>query len=126
MNAIVILRDSHAVWYNYAVTGVLTPIGLFVFYRIFVRYKVLKLGNNQVQIDYPVLRQSKLYPLDQIDEWVENRIKTGKNSEYKELQVRFADGRKIAVSHKEHTEYARLVQYLAQKVPKKKAVSKAN
>jgi hypothetical protein len=120
MNGIVILRDRQAAWYNYAVTGVLIPVGLFVLFRIFVQYKVLKLGNNQIQIDYPVLRKSKIYPLDQIDEWVENRVKTGKKTEYKELQVRFTDGRKIAIGHQEHTEYTRMVQYLAQKVARKK------
>jgi hypothetical protein len=120
-NAIAIMRDLQAAWYNYAVLIVLVPIGVFVFYKIFVRYKILKLGNNQIQIDYPMLRQIKIYPLEQIDQWIENRVKTGKNSEYKELLVRFVDGKKISVGHKEHTEYARMVQYLAQKAPKKKA-----
>jgi len=71
-------------------------------------------------VDYPMLRRSKVYPLEQVDQWVETRVKTGKNSEYKELQIRFADKGKVSVGHKEHTEYARMVQYLAQKVPKKK------
>ena len=121
MNATVIFDNQIVAWYNYAVVVVLVPIGLFVFYKVFVRYKILKLGNNQIQIDYPVLRQSKIYPLDQIDRWTENKVKTGKNSEYKELQVQFADGTKISIGHKEHTEYARMIQYLAQKASKKKA-----
>ena len=121
MNAIAIFRDRQGAWYNYAVLAVLAPIGMVVFYKIFVRYKILKLGNNQIQIDYPMLRQSKIYPLEQIDHWLENTVKTGKNSEYKELQVQFADGKKISVGHKEHTEYSRMVQYLLQKAPKKKA-----
>ena len=121
MNAMVIFNNQIVAWYNYAVVIVLAPIGLFVFYKVFARYKILKLGNNQIEINYPVLRQSKIYPLDQIDQWIENKVKTGKNSEYKELNVRFTDGKKISVGHKEHTEYVRIVQYLQQKVPKKKA-----
>jgi len=117
----VIFNNQIVAWYNYAVVIVLAPIGLFVFYKVFARYKILKLGNNQIEINYPVLRQSKIYPLDQIDQWIENKVKTGKNSEYKELNVRFTDGKKISVGHKEHTEYVRIVQYLQQKVPKKKA-----
>jgi hypothetical protein len=120
MNAIAIFGDRQPAWYNYAVVAVLVPMGIGVFYKIFVRYKVLKLGNNQIRIEYPMLRQSKVYPLEEIDQWVENKVKTGKNSEYKELQIRFADGKKISIGHKEHTEYVRLVQYLAQKAPKKK------
>lgn len=121
MNVIVILRVPRAEWYNYLIVAVLVPMGLLVLYRIFIRYKVLKFGNNQVQIRYPVLRQARQYRLDQIEHWVENSVKTGKNSTYKELQILFSDGRKLSVGHKEHTEYARLVQYLQQKVPKKKA-----
>ncbi len=121
MNSIALVNQRGA-WYNYAVIGVLVPLGLFVFFKIFVRYKILRVGNNQVQIDYPVLRQSKVYPLGQIDRWVENSVKTGKNSEYRELQIRFSDGTKVSLGHKEHTEYGKLVQYLAQKAPKKKAL----
>lgn len=121
MNSVAIFRDQNPAWYNYAVIAALVPIGIAVFYKIFIRYKILRLGNNQIQVNYPMLRQSRLYPLEQIDHWVENKVKTGKNSEYKELQVRFTDGKKISVGHKEHTEYARMVQYLAQKVPRKKA-----
>ena len=68
-----------------------------------------------------MLRQRQVYTLDQIDLWVENKVKTGKNSEYKELQVRFTDGKKISLGHKEYTEYAHMVQYLLQKAPRKKA-----
>ena len=121
MNSIAIFRDREAAWYNYAVLVALIPIGVLVFYKIFVRYKVLKFGNNQIQIDYPVVRQSKIYPLEEIDQWIENKVKTGKNSEYKELQVRFTNGKKISIGHKEHTEYTRMVQYLSQKAPRKKA-----
>ena len=121
MNSIAIFRDREAAWYNYAVVVVLIPIGIAVFHKSFVRYKVLKFGNNQIEINYPMLRQTRAYSLDEIDQWIENKVKTGKNSEYKELQIRFTDGEKISVGHKEHTEYVRMAQYLQQKVPKKKA-----
>src|SRR4051794_16021324 len=97
MNSIVIFRNQLVAWYNYAVVIALLPIGLFVFYKIFLRYKILKFGNNQIEINYPMLVQRKVYSLDQIDQWIENKVKTGKNSEYKELQVRFADGKKISI-----------------------------
>ncbi len=122
MNSIAIFKDRGAAWYNYVVMGLLIPIGLFVFYKIVVRYKILRLGNNEIQVDYPVLRISKTYQLGQIDRWIENKVKTGKNSEYRELEVRFSDGKKISVGHKEYTDYSKVVQYLAQKVPKKKAL----
>jgi hypothetical protein len=120
MNVVVIFKSSQAQWYNYVVVAVLAPIGLFVLYRIFIRYKILRLGNNQIQIDYPVLRQTKKYQINQIVAWRENKVKTGKTSEYKELQIVFADKNKLSVSHKEHTEYTRMIQYLSQKALKKR------
>ncbi|MBS1682189.1 MAG: hypothetical protein JST48_10795 [Bacteroidetes bacterium] len=121
LNVRIILKISQVPWYNYALVAVLVPIGLFVFYKIFIRYKILKMGDNQIQIDYPVLRKSNKYPLAQIIKWTENIVKTGKNSVYKELRILFADGQSLSVGHREHTEYLRMVQYLSQKIPKKKS-----
>ncbi len=123
MNLVVVIQGQLAAWYNYAIVIVLVPIGLFVLYRIFIRYKVLRLGDNKIQIDYPVLRQSKKYSINEIVAWRENKVKTGKTSEYKELQILFTDKNKLSVGHKEHTEYHRMVQYLAQKAHKKRDVS---
>ena len=120
-NLVAIYRDQIASWYNYLIVALLIPMGLLVFYKIFVRYKVLQFGNNQIQVDYPVMMQSKKYTIEQIERWIENIVKTGKNSEYKELEIQFSDRKKITIGHKEHTEYSRIVQYLAQKAPKKKA-----
>jgi hypothetical protein len=123
MNLIVITRGLLTAWYNYAVVIVLVPIGLFVLYRIFIRYKILRLGDNKIQIEYPVLRQLKKYSLDQIVAWRENKVKTSKTSEYKELQILFTDKSKLTIGHKEHTEYHRMIQYLIQKAPKKRDIS---
>lgn len=121
MNLFVLIQNPQAAWYNYAVVIILVPIGLFVLYKIFIRYKILQLGNNQIQIDFPVIRQTKKYPLDQIEAWRENKVRTGKTAEYKELQILFKDKHNLSIGHREHTEYERMVQYLAQKAPKKKA-----
>ena len=121
MNMLVLIKAPQAAWYNYAIVIILIPIALFVFYKIFIRYKILRLGNNLIQIDFPLMRQTKKYPLDQIEAWRENKVKTGKTSEYKELQILFLDKKKLTIGHREHTEYARMVQYLGQKVPRKKA-----
>jgi hypothetical protein len=122
MNLISILHGTFTAWYNFVVVALLTPIGFYVLYRIFIRYKIIRMGDNKIQVDYPVMRQSKKYTLSDLEWWVENKVKTGKNSEYKELQFKFTDGKKIDIGQKEHTEYARMLQYLAQKAPKKKAV----
>lgn len=119
MNVISII-NKYAVWYNYVIAAALLPIGLFVLYKIFIRYKVIRAGNNSIDISYPVLMQTEKYPLQSIVAWRENIIKTGKNSVYKQLEILMDNKKRISIGHKEHTEYVRLVQYLQQKIPKKK------
>ncbi|MFM7487481.1 MAG: hypothetical protein ACKO13_11255 [Cytophagales bacterium] len=114
--------QAQGVWYNYLTIGLLFPIAAFVIYKIFVRYKVLILGNNQIEVNFPVLRQFRKYKLDNVQFWVENQVKTGNNSVYIELVIKFNDGQKVSVSPKESTEYDRMLLYLKQKLPKKKVV----
>jgi len=120
MNILVLMKDPNPAWYTYAILAALTPIGLFVLYKIFIRYKVVRLGNNQIVLSYPILRNTKSYPLESLDYWHEHVVKTGKNSVYKELEIKFKDGIKLTMGHKEHTEYPRMISYLVQKMPKKK------
>ena len=120
MNILVIIKDPQPAWYTYLIIVILIPIAIFVLYKIFIRYKIIRLGNNLVELAYPVLRLTKKYSLDQIEYWVEHKVKTGKNSTYKETEIKFMDGIKLTIGHKEHTEYARIVQYLSLKTAKKK------
>ncbi len=100
--------------------SLLSPIFLFVSYKIFIRYKIIRMGNNRVEISYPVMRKHKVYMLQEIAMWKENVVKTGKNSVFRQLEIFFQDKHRESFGDKEHTEYGRMVQYLNQKVPKKK------
>ncbi|MBK5277287.1 MAG: hypothetical protein JJE09_00335 [Bacteroidia bacterium] len=120
MNVLVVIKDPKPAWYTYLVIMLLSPIALFVLYKIFIRYKVITLGNNELGLAYPVLHSTRKFPLDQIDFWAEHHVKTGKNSVYKEFEIKFNDGTRLTIGQKEHTEYDRIIQYLSQKAPKKK------
>ena len=118
MNLIALTREPS--WFTYAIIAVLVPIALVVGYKIFLRYLIIRMGNNEVEIRYPVLRRKYRYPLSEVTSWTENVVKTGKNSVYKELEIRFEDKRKLSFGHKEQTEYSRMVSYLTQKASRKK------
>jgi hypothetical protein len=118
MNLLSIQRTP--AWYNYAVAGLLTPLFLFVFWRIFVQYKVVKMGDQKVEISFPVLRKKRTYPLREVVGWKENAVKTGRHSVFKEMEIQFADRSKLTVGNKEHSEYNRMVGYLSRKLPGKK------
>ena len=120
MNVWIVLRDPQPAWYTYLIIVLLLPVALFVGYKIFIRYKIIYIGNNQIEMRFPVLRTSSKYPLEQIEYWTENVVKTGKNSAYKELEIKFSDGQKHSMGHKEFTEYDKVIKYLQQKVPKLK------
>ncbi len=124
MNVYTVLQAANPAWYNYVVIGLLLPIGGFVLYKIFIRYQIVRLGNNQIEVQLPVLRRFDKYNLDQVQFWFENQVKTGKNSVYKELVIKFSDNKKVTLSPKESTDYERVVQYLKQKLTKKKIVVK--
>ncbi len=121
MNIVSISRAG--AWYNYLILALLIPIGAFVAYKIFIRYKVIRAGNNEIEIVYPVLKRKESHPLRTILAWRENAIKTGKNSTYKELEILFENKQRMSIGQKEHTEYTRLVQYFQHKLPKKKTPS---
>jgi hypothetical protein len=70
-----------------------------------------------------VLKQLTKYTLAEVQFWFENQVKTGKKSVYRELVIKFGDGKKISLSPKESTEYERALQYLKQKLPKKRVIT---
>jgi len=119
MNFMAISADPE--WYNYVILLLLIPIGGFVFYKIFLRYLVIQLGNNQVIIQYPALGKKIRYGVTDISSWKENVVKTGKNSVYRELEIQFTDKRRINFGNREQTEYSRIIGYLNQKAVRKKA-----
>lgn len=122
LNVTAIVRGTYA-WYNLVIAGILLPLGLFVLYRIFIRYKIIRAGDNRIEVVYPVLKNTHTFTIKQIANWRESVVKTGKNSVFKELEIVFDNRFRIAVGQKEHTEYEKLVQYLQRKVPGKKVAA---
>ena len=118
-NAIAAMNDPRPSWLNLAVIILLTPLALFSLYKIFLSYKVIRVGNNQFVIHFPVFRKTKKYSLDQVGYWKETIIKNTMGT-YKEEEVKFTDKNALTMSHKEYSEYSKIVGYLSQKVPKKK------
>lgn len=120
MNILVLIQHENPPWYTFVIIGLLLPIFGFVIYRIFIRYKVLKFGNNQVEIFFPVLRKRKVYKLSDVNYWIEHQVKTGKSGAYKELEVRFNDKQKVSMALQEYSEYSKVLGYLQLKLAKKR------
>ncbi len=121
MNVSVLISQPSPAWYTYVIILLLLPLLIFVVIRIFLRYRVVRAGQNQLEVRYPVLRRQTKYRMDQVQVWQENIVRTGKTRVYKELAIRFEDGFILKMGHQEVTEYPRLVAYLQQKAGKKRA-----
>ncbi|MBX2896551.1 MAG: hypothetical protein KF763_13990 [Cyclobacteriaceae bacterium] len=119
LNVMAVIQNVYA-WYNLAIVAILIPLAIFVLYRIFIRYKIIRVGNNQLELTYPVLKRTHSYNIKQIISWREHVVKTGKNSVFKELEIQCDNHLRIAIGQKEHTEYEKLVHYLQRKIPGKK------
>jgi hypothetical protein len=110
-------------WYNLVIVALLLPLGFFILYKIFIRYKIIRAGDNRIEVVYPVLKRTHSFTTKEVLSWRESIVKTGKSSVFKELEITFENRFRITIGHKEHTDYDRLVQYLQRKVPGKKVSS---
>lgn len=103
---------------------ILTPItlviALLVLGKLLAAIKIVKAGNNRLNIFYPISRSQIDLPLNEIRGWREDVVKT-KQGEFKETKILYGKKKVIKLSNKENTEYDNLVKYLNQKAKKQKA-----
>lgn len=120
MSLIQVLSDENPPWYTFLVLIVIGPISIFVVFKIFINYKVIEVGNNQIKIVYKVRRKERIYSIRNVIRWKESVVKTGKNSTFKELEVLFDDNFKIRLGLREYTHYSDIHAYLTRKLANKK------
>ena len=123
MSLIQILSDQEVPWYAYLVLFTLTPLAIFITYRTFFNYKLIEFGNDKITIKYTVRKKIKFYTLSEVLYWRESVVKTGKNSTFKELEIKFSDHFKVNLGLREYTEYPKVFIYLDKKLSNKKQVS---
>ena len=116
----VLTRDPQPAGYHYLIVLLLTPIATYITYKVLFRYKVVSMGNHQIEVRYPQFRSYRSYALEEVESWMESVVRTGRTSTYKELEIKFKDGWKIQMGHREFTEYDTMLRYLTQRLPKSK------
>jgi hypothetical protein len=103
---------------------ILTPItlviALLVLGKLLGAIKIVKAGNNRLDIFFPISRSRIDLPLEQIKGWREDVVKT-KQGEFRETKIVYGNKKVIKLSNKENTEYKKLLKYLNQKAKKQKA-----
>ena len=120
MNIYILLQDPLPLWYNYFIACSITPIAIYFTYRLIFQYKQISFDNKRIVIRIPALAKTNEFALEEIDYWTEAKVKTGKNSFYRELKIRFKEGEKIRIAQQEYSEYSKILNYLNTKLPKKR------
>ncbi|MEO1051169.1 MAG: hypothetical protein AAFX87_11110 [Bacteroidota bacterium] len=106
-------------WYHVAGTVILGPIALGVTVRTLVGYKIVTISKEKVKINYKFRFSKKQLNLKDLELWKETTIKT-LSAPYKELEMKFNNGKKLKLSMQEHTDYKKVVNYLNKKCAKKR------
>lgn len=96
---------------------VVLVIGLVVLGKLLGAIKIVKLGDNKLQIFYPISRLKVEVKVPDILGYREEVIKT-KNGEFREVKILYTKKKILKLSNRENTEYDAVVRYLKKKVKK--------
>ncbi len=105
-------------WFNYLMAGIFLPVGLVLLLRQLVNYKVISVGNDKIQVWYPLRFRVLRMPLHQLEYWQETIIQT-KTGIFKQLELVFPQ-KTVKMSFQENTRYQEVVNYFKKKLAKKR------
>lgn len=94
---------------------IILVIGLLVLGKLLAAIKIVKLGDNKLQVFYPVSRLRISVNVRDILGWREEVIKT-KNGEFREVKILYTKKKILKLSNRENSEYDAVVKYLKKKV----------
>ena len=100
-------------------TPVVLVIGLLVLGKLLGAIKVVRIGDNKIEVFYPISRMRTIINVPNVLGWKEEVVKT-KNGEYREVKILYTKKKILKLSNRENTEYDAVVKYLKKKVKFKK------
>lgn len=116
-NLLLLIKGS--TWFfNYLMASIFLPLGLILLIRQMVNYKIISIGNDKIQVRYPLRMRTIRVTLNQIEYWQETIIQT-KTGVFKQLDIVFGR-RTIKMSIQENTRYQETVNYLKKKLARKR------
>lgn len=93
-------------------------IGIAVAIKSYSSALILTMGNNGLTYRY-LFGSDRKHKITDVTNWQEEVVKR-KSSEYRQLSIHLANGKKLKLSNLENTNYDKLVSYLRKKVKAKK------
>lgn len=104
--------------FNWLMAIVFLLIAHILMFRQLFNYKIISLGNEKVQVWFPLRFRTIRGNLKDMEHWEETIIQT-KTGIYKQLEIKFPE-RTIKLSIQENTKYQEVVNYLKKKQSKKR------
>lgn len=105
-------------FFNWLMTLIFLPLGLILLLRQLLNYKIISLGNEKVQVWYPLRFRTIRGNLKDMEYWEETIIQT-KTGVFKQLDIKYPQ-RTIKMSIQENTNYQEAVNYLKKKQARKR------
>jgi hypothetical protein len=109
-------------WYHYLIASLTLLIALVLIVRQILSYKIIRLGEGRIKVQYPFRGKVKDFNISELFEWKEIVIKT-KNAPYKQMELKF-DNFLLKLSVQENTNYDQIKKYLKKRVAKKEEKQK--
>lgn len=115
---LLLLFDGSTWFFNYIMASIFLPLGLILLIRQMVNYKIISIGNDKIQVRYPLRMRTIRLSLNQIEYWQETIIQT-KTGVFKQLDIVFGR-RTIKMSIQENSRYQETVNYFKKKLARKR------
>ncbi|MEO9871802.1 hypothetical protein [Ekhidna sp.] len=103
-------------WIKLILAPTVLVIGILVTVKSYSSAMTITIGNNKLTYRYLIGSESK-HKIAEIESWQEDIIKR-KSSEYRQLSMQLANGKKLKLSNHENSNYKEVVNYLKKKVKK--------
>ena len=95
------------------------PIGLVVLIKVLLGWKIVRIGKDKLEINFPFKFSRKKLDGKEIMGWKKNTIKTF-GGVYEEIICEFNSGDSFTLSRQEHTEFDKTLKYMSKKYKKQK------
>jgi len=117
IGAVMLINYNEEFWQQVLIAFLL-PLGLILGVRTLWQYKIIRFGQNRIELSYPVRFKKMTIPIKSLDSWTEEKVKT-MGSLFQEITLK-TGGKKARFSNQEFTNYQKAKSYLEKKAGKKK------
>jgi len=112
------ITTGDAWYFNYIMAIIFLPLAHILMIRQMFNFKIISIGNDKIQVWYPLRFRTNRIELSELEHWQETIIQT-KTGIFKQLEIVFPK-KTIKMSIQENTQYQEVVSYFKKKLAQKR------